>query len=189
MKFFIDKPMLKSEHYKQSIPWFSLETVVVGAYYDADIQRKIHRFKFVHNHVDSVYFARIFSSMKEEFPYTPDYIVYPPISLKDRILRGPNHAVLLARYFWSENIPVICPFYKKFFSKHQSWRGKKERNEVLGEYIFKNKFTKNVKNKKILLLDDIITTGYTAHTLWCLLKEAWAKEIVGYFLASEKLEK
>lgn len=79
--------MLKTEHYKRFIPGFSLEKVVVGAYYDVELQRKIHRFKFVHNHVDSVYFRELFSRMKAEFPYVPDVIVYPPISLRDRIFR------------------------------------------------------------------------------------------------------
>lgn len=79
--------MLKSEHYKRAIPGFSLDKVVVGVYYDEEMRRKIHRFKFVHNYVDRVYFQEIFASIKAEFPYSPDYIVYPPISLRDRIFR------------------------------------------------------------------------------------------------------
>lgn len=46
-----------------------------------------------------------------------------------------------------------------------------------------------LKGKKILVIDDLITTGWTAHTLGKLLKKAGAKEVVGYFLASEKVEK
>jgi predicted amidophosphoribosyltransferase len=91
--------MLKTEHYKQSISGFSLKKIVVGAYYDEDMQKRIHRFKFVHNHVDHVYFRELFARMKEEFPYIPDIIVYPPISFRDRIFRGPNHAKLLVEYF------------------------------------------------------------------------------------------
>jgi hypothetical protein len=79
--------MFKTEHYKSSIPNFSLDKVLVGAYYDAEMQRKIHRFKFVHNYVDNVYFCSLFRSMKEEYSYESDIIVYPPISLRDRILR------------------------------------------------------------------------------------------------------
>ena len=53
--------------------------------------------------------------------------------------------------------------------------------------LFDKKYKNLIKNKKIILVDDLITTGYTAHTLWKLLKKAWAKEVVGYFLASEKI--
>lgn len=43
------------------------------------------------------------------------------------------------------------------------------------------------RDKKILLIDDVITTGYTAHTLGKMLKKAGAEEVIGYFLASEKV--
>lgn len=79
--------MLKTEHYKKSIPNFSLDKVVVGGYYDEEMQRKIRRFKFVQNRVDHVYFRSIFAQIEEEYPCKPDIIVYPPISLRDRIFR------------------------------------------------------------------------------------------------------
>lgn len=157
--------MLKTEHYKRSIPSFSLEKVVVGAFYDEEIQRKIHRFKFVHNYVDHVYFQSLFTQMQEEYPYTPDIIVYPPISLRDRIFRGPNHAQKLVEYFGSENTPTLSPFHKKFFTSHQSRRTKEERRAVRDEYSFIEKYRNQIKDKRILLVDDVITTGYTAHTL------------------------
>lgn len=164
MKFFIDRPMLKTEHYKRYISSFSLDKVIVGALYDAEMQKKIHRFKFVHNHVDHVYFKEIFSHMKAEFPYQPDIIVYPPISLRDRIFRGPNHARILAQYF-SHDTQIFCPFSKKFFTTHQSRRTRKERYEIRHEYSLKISLQNFIRGKKIALIDDVITTGYTAHTL------------------------
>jgi competence protein ComFC len=178
--------MLKTEHYKRSIPSFSLEKVVVGAFYDEEMQKKIHRFKFVHNHVDRVYFQRLFLQIQEEYPYIPDIIVYPPVSLRDRIFRGPNHAKKLVEYFAS-NIPTLSPFYKSFFTSHQSRRTKQERIVVREEYSFLHKYSNMIQGKKILLIDDLITTGYTAHTLGKLLKKAGAIEVVWYFLASEKI--
>jgi competence protein ComFC len=180
--------MLKTQHYKQFIPGFSLDKVVVGAYYDEDMQRRIHRFKFVHNHVDRVYFETLFTRMKEEFPYNPDIIVYPPISLRDRIFRGSNHAKFLVEYFWPEkSIEIFCPFQKKFFTSHQSRRTRKERVAIRTEYLLNEEFRERLVGKKILLIDDVITTGYTAHTLGKLLKKAGAQEVVGCFLASEKI--
>lgn len=179
--------MLKTEHYRRSIPHFSLDKVVVGVNYDNEMQRKIHRFKFVHNHVDLVYFQSIFSHLQEEFSYTPDIVVYPPISLRDRIFRGPNHAQKLTQILSTDAV-VLCPFYKKLFSSHQSRRSKKERCFIGDEYFFEEKYTNLIQDKRILLVDDLITTGYTAHFLGKLLKKAGAMEVVGYFLASEKIE-
>lgn len=177
--------MLKTEHYKKSIPNFSLDKVVVGGYYEEEMQRKIRRFKFVQNRVDHVYFRSMFSQIEEEFPYTPDIIVYPPISLRDRIFRWPNHAKILTQLLWKSDTPVVCPFQKKFFSSHQSRRTKRERSKVRDEFFFNSDI--DFRDKKILLVDDVITTGYTAHTLGKLLKKAGAREVVGYFLASEKV--
>jgi len=179
--------MLKTEHYKHAIHDFSLDKVVVGTSYDAEMQRKIHRFKFVHNHVDHVYFRELFAHMKEEFPYTPDIIVYPPISFQDRIFRGPNHARLLTEYYDPREIPTLSPFRKKMFSQHQSRRTRKERAKVREEYSLYPWCWDMLKGKKVLLIDDIITSGYTAHTLGKLLKKSGAKEVVGFFLASEKV--
>lgn len=180
--------MLKSEHYKRSIPWFALDKVVIGEFYGPAMQREIHRFKFVHNYVDRVHFQQILAHIQEEYPYTPDYVVYPPVSLRDRIFRGPNHARIFASYLGLP-VPIICPFHKKLFSSHQSRRTKSERSQIRDEYSINPKISEALKGKKILLIDDLITTWWTAHTLGKLLKKAGATEVVGYFLASEKVEK
>jgi competence protein ComFC len=177
--------MLKTEHYKRYIPDFSIDAVIVGAFYDVDMRRKIHRFKFVHNYVDLVYFQSLFSHMQEEYHYIPDVIVYPPISLRDRIFRWPNHAKKLSIYFSEQGREILCPFWKKIFSSHQSRLSRPERRNIREEYFLKKHM--HFEGKKILLIDDLITTGYTAHALWKLLKKAGAKEVVGFFLASEKI--
>jgi len=64
--------------------------VFVGRFYDGVIQKKLRRFKFVHNTVDTVYFETIFRELIAEsgIKNTPNtLILYPPISLKDRIFR------------------------------------------------------------------------------------------------------
>ncbi len=180
--------MLKTEHYKRNIRNFSVDKVIVGSYYDDDMQRKIRRFKFAHNYVDRVYFESLFLKSVIEYPPNGDIIVYPPISALDWIIRGPNHAQNLAQYFSHiYQKPLLCPFKKKLFAGHQSRRSKKERANTRKEYIFDKKYTSTIKGARIILVDDLITTGYTAHTLGKLLKKAGAKEIAGYFLASEKV--
>ncbi len=134
-RFFIDSPMLKTEHYKKSIPDFSLDKVIVGAYYDETMQRKIRRFKFAHNYVDRVYFEALFAQAAAEYKPRGHIIVYPPVSASDWIIRGPNHAEKLAEYF--SHIypkPLLNIFRKKLFSGHQSRRNKKERAKIRQEY-------------------------------------------------------
>lgn len=145
-RFFIDNPMLKTEHYKKHIADFSLDKVVVGGYYDELMQRKIRRFKFAHNYVDRVYFESLFSASIDEYAPKGDIIVYPPVSTLDWIIRGPNHAEKLAEYFSHVcDKPLLCPFKKKLFSGHQSRRTKKERASVRKEYLFDKKYKSRIK--------------------------------------------
>lgn len=149
--------MLKSEHYRRQIPHFSLDKVLVGRKYDEDMRRKIHRFKFVHNYVDRVYFQEIFWQLEAEFQYIPDVIVFPPVSIFDRIFRGKNHAQILAS-FVSTKVPILCPFGKKCSTRHQSQLMRKDRKHVELLYHFREKFQQEIQQKKILLVDDLITT-------------------------------
>lgn len=193
MKFFSVIPMQKSNYYKLAIPWFALQGVYVWRLYDHLLQRKLHRFKFAHNTVDSTYFEAIFRELITEIP---DHfrqncvIVYPPISLKDRILRGPNHAKRLAKilvHCLGNSAHSITPFYKNFFAGHQSRRCKTQRKKIVQEYRFNPSFQAAISQKNIIFVDDIITTGYTAYALGKLLKKNWSWEIVGIFLASHKI--
>jgi predicted amidophosphoribosyltransferase len=192
MKFFNAILMQKTNYYKRAISQFPLEAVHVGRLYDASMQRRLHRFKFVHNHIDSPYFATLFRSLIVENELTDTenlIIVYPPISTKDRVLRWPNHAhelaKIVAKILGTKHI--LCPFKKKFFAGHQSQRNKKQRQRIQWEYSFKERYRESVKGRDILFIDDLITTGYTAHTLCTFLKKAGSKKIVGLFLSSHKV--
>lgn len=191
MRYFIDTPMKKTNYYKSIFVDFALDEVFFASLYDSDMQRKIHRFKFVHNHVDDVYFGSLFRSLIDESGVEIDrncVIVYPPVSLCDRILRGPNHAHHLAMLFPRDSwIPLLCPFQKKFFSGHQSRRNKHDRALVADEYTFLPKYQSSLTGKTVIFVDDLITTGWTAQILWSLLLSAGASRVYGFFLASEKV--
>jgi hypothetical protein len=91
MKFFKDIPMQKTNYYRSVISHFPLNGVFIGRLYDGEVQKKLRRFKFVHNNVDHVYFRSIFAELIEESGIKNMsqncIIIYPPISLKDRIFR------------------------------------------------------------------------------------------------------
>jgi predicted amidophosphoribosyltransferase len=123
----------------------------------------------------------------ESLTTTPDYITYPPISFKDRLLRGPNHAKILAQELGKIlGVPLICPYTKTIFSRHQAKQPREKRYQVQRFYTLR-KDAQDLTGQKILLVDDLITTGYTAHTLAHLLKNLGATSVEGYFLASEKI--
>lgn len=184
--------MEKTNWYKSVIIGFALDRVFVYSQYTYDLQQKIHRWKFVHNHIDRASFVTYFSSLIEEIPqdlFHNIVIVYPPVSLRDSLFRWPNHAKMLAKLVAQKlsHAQCLCPFRKSLWAKHQARKSVAERKNIGKSYQFLKKYEKNIAGKNILLVDDIVTTGYTAHTLGQLLKSYGASSVVGVFLASEKV--
>ena len=88
--------------------------------------------------------------------------------------RGYNQSALIAKAI-SKKIPQIDyledVLIKKINNKPQSTKNKSERkNNVIGAYYMKNK--EKINNKKILLLDDIYTTGNTVNECCKILQSA-----------------
>ncbi len=166
MKFFIAILMDKTRYYKEHIPNFSLDRVLVASFYTQDLQKIIYRLKFSKNTSSSDInkLSQLFFLLSKEYPYAPDCLVYPPIHILDLFLRGKNHMGELVKRL-SFPYPSSCPFRKRFFSSHQSRKRKEGRKNIQEELLFNSSQKILIQGKKILLFDDCITTGYTAHTL------------------------
>ena len=116
-----------------------------------------------------------------------DIITYIPTHRRKEALRGYNQAELLANYI-SENIdkPLLGDNLIKIkWTKDQSHLTKIDRIINLQD-SFKLKEAGEVKNKRILLIDDIITTGATMEECSKVLSENGAKEVIGIALTSSK---
>ena len=103
-----------------------------------------------------------------------DIIIPVPIHTKRRMERGYNQSALIAKEI-SKEIQKIDyledVLIKKINNKPQSTKNKSERkNNVIGAYYMKNK--EKINNKKILLLDDIYTTGNTVNECCKILQSA-----------------
>lgn len=106
-----------------------------------------------------------------------DAITFVPLhkeTLKDR---GFNQSELLAKYI-SELLQIPCESYLKKCKKT------KPQHEVIGEKreenvkgVFKLSGKPDIKGKKILLIDDIVTTGFTLAECAKVLTENEAEEI------------
>ena len=106
-----------------------------------------------------------------------DIIVPVPLSVKSRRKRGYNQSELIAETVSAElNIPVCCAVRKVCDTKEQKSLGSAGRKLNL-----KNAFEvcshETVKGKKILLIDDICTTGSTFSEIVSLLRKNGAGEI------------
>lgn len=105
-----------------------------------------------------------------------DIILVVPISKKREKERGYNQSELIAKEI-SKIISVKIEkkiLYKVKNTKPQSTLNKQQRQEnAKGAYIAKN--TSKIENKKILIIDDIYTTGNTVSECAKMLTEKGIK--------------
>ena len=93
-----------------------------------------------------------------------DIIITVPISKKRKIERGYNQSYLISKEISKIiNVPIAKNvLYKIKHTLPQSTLNKEQRGEnAKGVYNVKN--TKTIQNKKILIIDDIYTTGNTVN--------------------------
>ena len=113
---------------------------------------------------------------------TKDWLVIPiPLSKNKMRRRGYSQAELIAKEL-SDNICADV-LLKKFHTKSQvEVKDKEERlANIIGSFEAKNSET--ITGKKIILIDDVLTTGATMREAKKVLKQAGAKKVVGIVVA------
>ena len=116
-----------------------------------------------------------------------DIIIPVPIHYNRKVTRGYNQSALLAKEIAKKITKIEYAnnvLLKKINNKPQSTKNKKERNNnVLGVYFVKNE--SKIWNKKVLLVDDIYTTGSTVNECARMLKIKGAKEVAVFTIAKD----
>ena len=116
-----------------------------------------------------------------------DLIIPVPLSKKKFLSRGFNQSDILARgvsakFGW---VVLSDAVYRRHCLKSQVDLGYRERlKNVQG--VFKVKERNLIRGKKILIIDDVLTTGSTVSELAKVLKQAGAREVWGLVLARNK---
>ena len=155
------------------------------------IKELIHYFKYPPFVKD---LAKVFSGLikdyfflLEEKPDLSDFLVLPlPLTKKRLKWRGYNQARELALYFSREfSLEMRDDILIKIKETlPQTELNKKERKEnIRGAFLIKNKSV--IKNRKILLIDDVYTTGATLEEAAKTLKGAGAQKVFGLVIARE----
>lgn len=162
--------------------------------YKNEIRKKIIDYKFN----DKSYLYRTFLEMilKNELAVNYiksfDLIIPVPIHKKRYQKRGYNQSALIARAVGKniENIEYQCDILRKIINvRAQSSLNKSERlKNIMGAYKLDCRKLENVnelKNKRILLFDDVYTTGSTVNECAKVLKEITDKKIGVFTIAKD----
>ena len=157
-----------------------IEAYTAVWYYEDLVRGSILRYKF-HNarSYSGCYGRMIAMRVLQELPQDIDLITWVPIGPKRKAARGYDQGELLARAVSAElNIPAAALLVKRRDNRPQSSIAKEEarRANVLGVYELRNAHS-SISGSRILLLDDVITTGATAGECARVLLSAGAKKV------------
>lgn len=154
------------------------------AEFDGVVQQLIHNFKFNAKPYISATLGTLMAQKFLETKWQIDCISYVPITKERLGERGYNQAKLLAEQIsLLVGIPVVEILSKTKQTKDQVGLNYAERQENLSGSI--KLVDKNlVKDKSILLVDDVITTGATANVCAEVLNKNGSKQVFVLSFAS-----
>lgn len=150
--------------------------VITGFLYNKGnaVQKLIHKFKYRGMKDIGLFLGVELATEIIKYPEHEDISIIIPVPLHPRKQkkRGFNQSEIIARGIASKIAAEMNPsiLYRKSFSSTQTRKSKYERWENV-ESIFGIKNESLIKNKHILLVDDVITTGATLEACaQCLLR-------------------
>ena len=165
----------------------NIEKTYYSLLYNKFIREKFHAFKFQGKSYLYKPFGEILidtikiKNIEEEI----EAILFVPIHRRKEALRGYNQSELLGSYIAKKlDIPLLSNhLLKTRWTVDQNKLGKVERKNNLKD-SFKAINIEDFKDKEILLVDDIITTGTTMEECGKVLVEKGARKVYGLALTS-----
>lgn len=152
------------------------DEIVSYGYYGGVLKELILKFKYKDNFTAGDILAEILEEyIIKNFNYKEYIITYIPLSKKAEKVRGFNQCEYIAKKISRDlSIEIVEVLIKTKETKEQKKLKKDERFENI-----KNAFQmkKIIKNKKIILIDDVTTTGATLKEAHKLLKKFNLKDI------------
>ena len=156
-----------------------LDSFTAVWYYEGYVRRSLLRYKFRGVRSYAPAYGRLLAmKLLSEQPEGFDLIAWVPVSRIRKLRRGYDQVELLARAVGKELELPSAPILKKIRNNRRQSRitGSAERRaNVLGVYRVAD--PESIRGKRILLLDDILTTGATAGECARVLLTAGAKEV------------
>ena len=156
-----------------------LDSFAAVWYYEGNVRGSILRYKFYNARSYALSYGRILGmKLLREYPEGFDVLTWVPVSRLRKLRRGYDQVELLARAVGGELELSPIPTLQKIRNNRPQSRLKDpaaRKANVLGAYRMLD--GADVKGKRVLLLDDILTTGATAGECARVLLTAGASEV------------
>ncbi len=161
-----------------------LAHVWVRGNYEGLAKRLIYKFKYERASAAAKPLARL---MIEALPWLNDetLIVHVPTATRRRRQRGYDHAELIAREIARQRGLTHIPLLARYGQSRQVGAKRNERLKQLQDSFYIRNLNELPK-ARILLVDDIVTTGGTLEAAAAVLKKAGAKSVDAIVLAQKQ---
>lgn len=159
-------------------------------YYEDHVRNSLLRFKFRRRRSYAPGYGWILAQKLQDIHKRYDLITWVPVSRRRKLKRGFDQVELIAHALCRELqvMPVACLKKIRHNPPQSSIASAAQRRaNVLGAYKVSDPAL--VAGKRILLLDDIITTGATISECAKMLMAAGAKEVYGVAVAATRQHK
>ena len=148
-------------------------------YYEGNIRASLHRFKFGGaRHYAKGYGRMLAMKIQRDYPEGFDVLTWVPISPIRKLKRGYDQVELLAKAVGAElgmePVRTLCKIRNNPPQSGMSGQAQRKAN-VLG--VYRAVKPEQFRGKRVLMLDDIITTGATAGEAARVLLTAGAKSV------------
>ena len=161
-----------------------VELCVSPLYYEADVRQSLRRYKF---HGAKAYwkiYNKFISKCVDGNEISCDIITWVPLSRRRLRYRGYDQARLLAEALAEQRgVPCARLLNKIRDNPAQSMTGGPEARRANVDGVYEAVNTELVQGKRVLLLDDIVTTGSTLSACAGVLKQAGAASVIAATVA------
>lgn len=162
----------------------SLDTCRSVYSYEKPISGLIKKAKYNDARYLLEFFAQDLANIYLQNYFNADYLTFVPMTEKAERKRGYNQSKILCEAVSKKTgVPIVDCLKKVEETKRQATLNRKERLKNL-EKAFRVYNRKLLKDKKIVIVDDVTTTGATAEIIASRLKKAGAKQVFLITVAS-----
>ncbi|MDR0329363.1 MAG: ComF family protein [Rickettsia sp.] len=160
----------------QHKPWYDVSRSLIK--FNEHSKEIIHAFKYQDKTIFSKTFSKLLYRQYHSKFQDIDLIIPVPMNRFKRLFRMYNPALIMAQEISKLLKKPVNPdvLIKSRWTKSQTFLSKKEREKNLSNsLIFNKKY--QIIDQKILLVDDVLTTGTTINKCAKILKDSGAKSV------------
>ena len=165
----------------------AVDICVSALYYEKDVRQSLHRYKFGGLRAYAQIYGEFLEKCVDENRISCDIITWVPLSRRRLRSRGYDQARLLAEELAGRMGTACAPLLKKRRDNPaQSGTGGPEKRRANVRGVYEAVSGELIQGKRVLIVDDIVTTGSTLFECAATLREAGAASVAAVTVAQTR---